>query len=233
MRAQFIQIPVELLTDPQVSALELRIYGILLRYGLEGSGKSMAGHRLLAKNCNCHTRTIAKSLKNLQSLGWITIRRRGLNLNDEIRCLKTIKKPKPNKLKAAHQETASCSGPSIIDKRKKRYRRDKGRLTDIQRTPPGKPQGGASTLSHVENNISHVENREVQPKYREAQQTLTTVLADNIRPAGLYWFKNAIVTGNTTDQLAISVGNDQVQLVQEQYSGLLGRLMDKKVIVNR
>jgi len=34
MHAQFIQIPVELLTDPRVSALELRIYGNLLRYGL-------------------------------------------------------------------------------------------------------------------------------------------------------------------------------------------------------
>ena len=36
MHAQFIQIPVELLSDRRVSALELRLYAILLRYGLEG-----------------------------------------------------------------------------------------------------------------------------------------------------------------------------------------------------
>lgn len=226
MRANFIQIPVELLTDPQVSALELRIYGILLRYGLEGSGRSMAGHRLLARNCNCHTSTIARSLKNLQSLGWITIRRRGLNLNDEIRCLKTVKKPKPNKLKAAHQEPASSQVPSIIDKRKKRYRRDRVTLTDIQRTPPGQPQGSASKPGCAK-------NRMVQEELKEVQATLTTTLEENIRKAGLYWFQDAIVTDDTADALTISVGNDHVGLVQEQYSGLLDKLMSKKVIFTR
>ena len=113
-----------------------------------------------------------------------------------------------------------------INRRKNRYRRDRGRLTDIQRTPPGQPQGGASEPECAK-------NREVQEEFREAQVNLTTVLTDNIRPASLYWFKNAIITGNTTDQLTISVGNEQVGLVQEQYSGLLGKLMNKKVIFSR
>jgi len=226
MRAQFIQIPVELLTDPQISALELRIYGILLRYGLEGSGRSMAGHRLLARNCNCHTRTIARSLKNLQSLGWITIKRRGLNLNDVIRCLKTVQRPKPDKPKSSYQETSSSQGPSIIDKKDKRYRRDRGRLTDIQRAPSGKPEGGASKSGCAK-------NREVQEELRDAQQALTTALEENIRKAGLYFFQNAIVTEDTADELTISVGSDHVGLVQEQYSGLLDRLMHKKVILRR
>ena len=73
----------------------------------------------------------------------------------------------------------------------------------------------------------------MQEEFREAQVNLTTVLTDNIRPASLYWFKNAIITGNTTDQLTISVGNDEVGLVQEQYSSLLGKLMNKKVIFSR
>ena len=94
MRAKFIQIPVELLSDQQVSALELRLYAVLLHYGLEGSGKSQAGHKLLGKNLNVHPKTIARSLKNLQELGWITIQRVGLNRNDRIKCLKTVQKKK-------------------------------------------------------------------------------------------------------------------------------------------
>ena len=171
-------------------------------------------------------RTIARSLKNLQSLGWITIKRRGLNLNDEIRCLKTVQKPKPDKPKGSYQETSSSQGPSIIDKRKKRYRRDRGRLTNIQRTPPGQPQGVASEPGCAK-------NREVQEEFREAQELLTTALEENVRPASLYWFQNAIITDDTADELTISVGNDEVGLVQEQYSSLLGKLMNKKVIFSR
>ena len=99
-------------------------------------------------------------------------------------------------------------------------------MTDVQETPPSKPQSSATRFEPAE-------NRETSEQFKDAQATLTTALEENIRPASLYWFKNAIVTDDTADELTISVGNDQVQLVQEQYSSLLGRLMDKKVILNR
>ena len=226
MRAKFIQLPVELLTDPRVSALELRLYGILLRYGLEGRGFSSAGHRLLASNCHCHPKTIARCLKNLQSIGWITIKRVGLNKCDEIRCRKTVQRPKPEGAKPSYQVKTPQLHSSIRDKRNKRYRRGRNGLADVQETPTGKPQSSATRPNPAE-------NRETSKQFKDAQATLTTALEENIRPASLYWFKNAIVTGDTADELTISVGNDQVQLVQEQYSSLLGRLMDKKVILNR
>ena len=72
---------------------------------------------------------------------------------------------------------------------------------------------------------------EVGEQFKDAQQALTTALEENVRSASLYWFQNAIITENTADQLTISVGNDQVGFVQEQYSGLLDRLMHKKVIL--
>ena len=100
-------------------------------------------------------------------------------------------------------------------------------MTDVQKkTPPGKTQ-------RVATEPSPAVNREVGEQFKDVQHTLTTALQENIRPASLYWFQNAIVTDDTTDKLTISVGNDQVQLVQEQYSSLLGRLMDKKVVINR
>ena len=115
---------------------------------------------------------------------------------------------------------------AVTLKRKKRYRRDGKGLTDVHKTPPGKPQRGTSGSGCAK-------NREVGEQFKDAQQALTTALEENVRSASLYWFQNAIITENTADQLTISVGNDQVGFVQEQYSGLLGKLMNKKVILRR
>jgi len=237
MRAQFIQIPVELLSDRRVSALELRLYAILLRYGLEGRGFSQAGHRLLANNCSCHPKTIARCLKNLQSIGWITIERVGLNRNSKIRCLKTVQRPKPEGTKGSYQvKTPGRPPTTTIDRRKKRYRRGRDGLTDVQETPLDYPNVQETPLDKpqkVASGYESAENREVGEQFKDAQQALTTALEENIRPASLYWFQNAIITDDTADELTISVGNDEVGLVQEQYSSLLGRLMNKKVIISR
>jgi len=245
VHAQFIQIPVELLSDRRVSALELRLYAILLRYGLEGRGFSQAGHRLLASNCSCHLKTIARCLKNLQSIGWITIERVGLNRNSKIRCLKTVQRAKPEGTKGSYQEKTPGRPPTTsIDRRKNRDRRDSG-LTDEHKTPLDQPNQGQTqdipnvqetppdSPNRVASGYESAENRKAGDQFKEAQQALTTALEENIRPASLYWFQNAIITDDTADELTISVGNDEVGLVQEQYSSLLGKLMNKKVIFSR
>lgn len=222
MRAQFIQLPVELLSDPQVSALELRLYAILLRYGLEGSGWSQAGHQLLGKNCNCHPKTIARCLKHLQLLGWITIERIGLNRNDKIRCLKTVQKKKSDGTNTTYQGKTQRRLPTLVDKKDKRYRRARPNLPDVQEPLPDKPQKVASKP----------ERRCVDEQFKEAQQALTTELSNNLRPASWrIWFQNAIITGNNTEQLTISLGHEQVEWVDSRYSALLERLMRKKVIL--
>ena len=99
MRASFIQIPIELLEDQAISPLELRLYCILMRYGMEGRGWSQAGHRFLGKKLDVHPKTIAISLNNLQEAGYISISRVGLNRNDKIRCLKTIKREKKEEIR--------------------------------------------------------------------------------------------------------------------------------------
>ena len=99
MRASFVQIPIELLDDPAISPLELRLYCILMRYGMEGRGWSQAGHRFLGQKLGVHPKTIAISLNNLQEAGYISISRVGLNRNDKIRCLKTIKREKKEEIR--------------------------------------------------------------------------------------------------------------------------------------
>ena len=45
---------------------------------MEGAGYSQAGHRFLARKLDVHPQTIARSLKNLQEAGYISITRIGL-----------------------------------------------------------------------------------------------------------------------------------------------------------
>ena len=222
MRAKFIQIPVELLSDSQVSALELRLYAVLLRYGLEGAGWSQAGNQLLGKNCDCHPKTIARSLKNLQALGWITIQRVGLGRNSKIRCLKTVQKQKSEGANTTHQKKTPQRPHSLYDKKYKRDIRSKQRLMPDSKTTPDKPQPIVSKPQNTE-------SRCVDEQFKEAQQALSTELSKNIRPAGLHWFQGAIITAEDADQLTISLGHDQVGWVEDKYSGLLEGLMRKKV----
>lgn len=222
MRAKFIQIPVELLSDQQVSALELRLYAVLLRYGLEGAGWSQAGHQLLAKNCNCHPKTIARCLKHLQLLGWITIQRIGLGRNSKIRCLKTVQKPKSDGANTTHQKKTPRLPHSLYDKKDKKDRRTKPHLSDVQKPLPDKPQKVASKP----------ESRCVDEQFKEAQQALTTELSKNLRPASLHWFEDAIITENDAEKLTISLGHDQVGWVEGRYSALLEGLMRKKVVLS-
>ena len=224
MRAQFIQLPVELLSDPQVSALELRLYAILLRYGLEGSGWSQAGHQLLGKNCNCHPKTIARCLKHLQVLGWITIERIGLNRNDKIRCLKTVQKKKSDGTNTTYQEKTQRRPSTLVDKKYKNNIRPEPHLIADSTTAPNKAK-------HVASKPECYKSRSVDEQFKEAQQALTTELENNVRPASLHWFQDAIITEDDTDQLTISLGHDQVGWVEDQYAGLLDKMMCKKVIL--
>jgi hypothetical protein len=58
---------------------------------------------------------------------------------------------------------------AVTLKRKKRYRRDGKGLTDVHKTPPGKPQRGTSGSGCAK-------NREVGEQFKDAQQALTTAL---------------------------------------------------------
>ena len=125
-QCQFVQIPVEILTDDQITPTELRLYCILMKFGFEGTGYSQAGHGYLSKLVGCHKQTVAKSLKHLQELGYIEVKRIGLNRNDKIFCLKTVKNQKKIKSrsesKPVFKKSEPTSSPSISKNRTKKYR---------------------------------------------------------------------------------------------------------------
>ena len=97
-------------------------------------------------------------------------------------------------------------------------------MSDVQGPLPDKPQ-------RVVSKPQNTESRCVDEQFKEAQQALSTELSKNIRPASLHWFQNAIITDDDAEKLTISLGHDQVGWVENQYSGLLDRLMRKKVIL--
>ena len=125
-QCQFVQIPVEILRDSNITPIELKLYCILMKFGFEGTGHSQAGHGYLSKLVGCHKQTIAKSLKHLKELGYIEVERVGLNENDKIFCLKTVKNQKKTKSRSESKPVLKkpepASSPSINNNRTKEYR---------------------------------------------------------------------------------------------------------------
>ena len=123
MANSFVQLPSEILTDPDITALDLRIYAILMDFGRKGRGYSQIGHQYLGKLVGKHPKTVVKSIKRLAELGYITVERIGLNRNDRLRCKKTVKREKSDGTPTIHQEGAPKHHSSIIDiSTKKRYK---------------------------------------------------------------------------------------------------------------
>ena len=103
MPASFVQLPSEILIDPEISALDLRIYAICMDFGRKSRGFSQIGNRHLGRLVGKHPKTIAKSIKRLTELGYIKVERIGLNRNDRLRCKKTVKRDNAQKLRKPTQ----------------------------------------------------------------------------------------------------------------------------------
>lgn len=230
MRAQFIQIPVELLDDPAISAVEFRLYSILLRYGLEGNGFSQAGTTLLSKKLKCCQQTVTRSLKNLAAAGYISIERIGLNRNNRIRCHRTVKRNKSNanriSQKPSIKKAEECIAPHCSDINYKKDRRptlqNPINSTANPPPPPGEPVDTASPSSQADSRV-------VEERFSQAQERFEQAIADNLRPASLHWFQNAVVVEDQADNVRISLGNDHVEWVESQYLNLLNRVVGKNV----
>ena len=237
MRAQFIQIPVELLDDPAISAVEFRLYSILLRYGLEGNGFSQAGTTLLSKKLKCCQQTVTRSLKNLAAAGYISIERIGLNRNNRIRCRRTVKRNKSNanriSQKPSIKTNEECIAPHCSDINYKKDRRptlqnpiNSTAKRNLKRfstlLPPNEPVDTASPSSQADSRV-------VEERFSQAQERFEQAIADNLRPASLHWFQNAVVVEDQADNVRISLGNDHVEWVESQYLDLLNRVVGKNV----
>lgn len=72
---RYAPIPEALLYDGDVSHLEIRIYGVLLRHGLDPSS-CYPSHARIAELAHCSKRSVAAPLRHLEELGWISRHRR-------------------------------------------------------------------------------------------------------------------------------------------------------------
>ena len=225
MSASFVQLPSEILIDPNISALDLRIYAICLDFGRKSKGFTQIGHQHLGRLVGKHPQTIAKSIKRLTALGYITVERIGLNRNDQIRCQKTVRRENRSERVGKIKETSQHSVPHLVDKStKKRYKEPSAILPANQskqtannrpKTLPDQPRS-TQTLADIK---SH------QP----LTDRLSDQLSQAIRPATFTnFFKNMAVIEDDGGSMTISVGH-QVDWVKEHYSDLLDEAADKKV----
>lgn len=216
-QCQFVQIPVEILEDPRITPIEFRLYCILMRFGFEGTGFSQAGHDLLSKKVGCHKQTIAKSLKRLQIFGLIEIQRVGLNRNDKIFCLKTIKgkkKPKPlSASKSVVKKSESDRSPSYSNNRTKDYRRPATETDSILRR--------SETISTQDKKVDKERTIAVHNRLQEQMR----IDSYNI------WLKDAeVITDNENSmEIRLNSGIIGYDFVRDNYLSDLESILGKSI----
>tara|TARA_A100001037_G_scaffold153991_1_gene138927 strand:+ start:2970 stop:3629 length:660 start_codon:yes stop_codon:yes gene_type:complete len=189
----FVQIPSELLTDKAVSALELRLYCVLMDLGFKGRGYSQAGHQYLGKLLDTHPQTIAKCLKNLRQLGWICVDRVGLNRNDKIRCLKTVQREKRSESRVSVKDNTSHIGHSTNRKKnKKRIEVEVPKVEpELRKTTPPDPR-----------------RAERSKGYSEANNAFHKSLQRASRPSTYKTFYESLLVVEDGEKLLVSIENE-------------------------
>lgn len=221
----FVQLPSDLLIDRDVSATELRLYAILMDLGYKGRGFSQAGTRYLAKLCNCHEKTVAKSLKHLEELGWLRIVRIGLNRNNKIHCLRTVRKDKKVPIKAGSE-----MGRPTTNRKKNKKNIKVVTASDVSvysETAPKTPPKNDEEIRHRD---------EVRARKADDYQDRTKALQDGLQQATReaswnMWLKDLVIVGND-EGLSISVGKNtdfELEWIEKHYSHLIETVAGEEV----
>jgi len=226
----FVQIPSELLTDPKISALDLRIYVICMDFGRKGRGYSNIGHKYLGRLVGKHPKTIAKSIKNLTDQGYIVVDRIGLNRNDRIRCQKTVRrssdKQKSDGTPTIPQGSQPTLPSSIRDRSTKKIYKGKT-YNRASNTPTTTDLKSSEALPDPLRSSIDIE---AIHKHQPLTDRLSDRLNMALRPASVEcWFKDMAVISDDDASMTISVGRNQVDWIDEHYSKLLDKAAGKKV----
>jgi len=230
MSASFVQLPSEILIDPDLTALDLRIYAICMDFGRKSKGFTQIGHQHLGRLVGRHPQTIAKSIKRLTALGYIKVERIGLNRNDRIRCQKTVRRENSTEVRSERvykvENTTQHSVPHLVDKStKKRYKGPSDILTSNEPKPI--PHNPSQAFPYP---LRSPITLEAVVKYQDITDRLSDQLYNALRPASYeYWFKNMAVIDDDDDLMTISVGHNQIDWVKEHYVELLDKMVEKKV----
>ena len=218
-QCQFVQIPVEILRDNRITPIELKLYCILMKFGFEGTGHSQAGHDYLSKLVDCHKQTIAKSLKRLQELGYIEVERVGLNRNDKIFCLKTVKNQKKTKSRSESKpvvkKTEPDSSPSISNNRTKEYR-------SIDQKSDG---------SKTDSSNDHSDQIRI---HREDTETLLAAITERNNPTMTTMLRSSYVIDSSEEEITLSIPDDFTKdYIDQHYLPLLKNIVGKEVSLVR
>jgi len=224
--SSFVQIPSELLTDPAITALDLRIYCILMDFGFKGRGFSQIGHKHLGKLVGAHPGTIARRIKRLTQAGYISVSRTGLNRNDKIRCRRTVRRSEHARpIKTKHPRSI----PHLIDRKKKTNR---SQAPDLEQSKTStKP---AQTTSDP---CQQARTQEAIQQHSERTKTLLSRLRDDLRPQSFRsWFEDIFVASETADQVEICTpkGPYAAEWIRENLTAELAQLTEiagKEVVV--
>ena len=219
MANTFVQIPSELLTDKAVSALELRLYCLLMDMGFKGRGYSQAGHQYLGKLLDTHPQTIAKSLKNLRELGWIRVERVGLNRNDKIRCLKTVQKEKRSEPRIAVKNNRSHIGHSTNRKKNKKP-------IEVEVPKPIVDNGPKNTINPARN-----EQRALKANdYQEANNAFHKSLETSTRPSTYKTYYETLLVVEDGEKLLVSIENEaSLEFLNNFHRARIEEAVGKKV----
>ena len=236
MSAKFVQIPVEIISDPDITPLQMKLYCLLMRFGYEGRGHSQCGHALLARYCNAHPQSIARSLKSLQKLGYISIQRIGLNKPDKIFCLKTYKKDGRSDQKAAIKNNRKGIAPTI-NKNRSTTNRSMGAVDNLVQNGKTIAEIG-SVEDPLKPSVALPDGRitaQIKPPIKE-HQPLTNELKKrverSVRPASYEaWFKDLIVVENAADKMVVSAQRNEIgtDFIRRTYDALLKQVSDRPI----
>ena len=219
--SSFVQLPSQILVDPEITALDLRIYAILMDFGRKSRGFSQIGHQHLAKLTGTHPRTVGQSLKRLTMTGYVTVERIGLNRNDKIRCQKTVSRTGS---KPTLKNVTPAALPHLIDIKKKRDRT----------SPPGldKPSPAAKPSQASPDTARQVITTEAIQRHSGKTNTLLNQLRQDLRPQSMKaWFEDINIVSEDDDQVEIYTpkGRYAADWISDNYIGKLTKMAGKDV----
>lgn len=228
MSASFVQLPSEILIDPDITALDLRIYAICMDFGRKSRGFSQIGHQHLGKLVGKHPKTIAKSIKRLTELGYIKVERIGLNRNDRIRCQKTVRREKSDGTPTIPQERKPTFPSSISKINNKKIYKEPSKISSSNQSKETAPTPSKTPPFPLRSTKTLEAIRLHQP----LTDQLTDKLSQVIRPASFNgFFKNMAVVEADDSSMTISIGQSELisNWAKEHYSEKLNSIADKKV----
>lgn len=236
MANSFVQLPSEILLDPDITALDLRIYAICLDFGRKSRGFTQIGHQHLGRLVGKHPATIAISIKRLTELGYIKVERIGLNRNDRIRCQKTVQRETRTLCTDKIKKPTQPQVPHLVDKStKEKYKEPPEILTPTEPKPtPYEPPQASSDPHQQAKPSKDISIHSGTSACIKTTEIILNQLRDDLAPRSFTtWFKDISVENETDNQIEILTpkGLYVADFIKSNYLAKLMDITGKDVVI--